>query len=134
MERKAKAKQYYHSKEKHVKLYDQMKELFSEFMSRKRLEECHHKYDTQLNEGLNTTIAMIWGEKKLWPAVFEKLGMDMTDGLTLFLESNDKTWAQRQEYKKLITTKMKRNKDDYKRVKSKCEKMKKGCGKWTLVW
>eukprot|EP00957_Ditylum_brightwellii_P177088 13490403-Ditylum_brightwellii.AAC.2 len=54
----AKAKQYYCDNEKHGKLYDQMKELFSEFTSRKRLEECHHKYDTQLNEGLNTTVAM----------------------------------------------------------------------------
>eukprot|EP00957_Ditylum_brightwellii_P192945 14691284-Ditylum_brightwellii.AAC.1 len=43
---KTKAKQYYCSKEKHGKLYVQMKELFSEFTSRKHLEECHHKYDT----------------------------------------------------------------------------------------
>eukprot|EP00957_Ditylum_brightwellii_P111677 8518122-Ditylum_brightwellii.AAC.1 len=39
---KHKAKQYYHIKERHGKMYVQMKELFSEFTSRKHLEECHH--------------------------------------------------------------------------------------------
>eukprot|EP00957_Ditylum_brightwellii_P066159 5020383-Ditylum_brightwellii.AAC.1 len=59
MEQKAKAKQYYCSKERHGKLYDQMKELFSEFTRRKCLEECHYKYDTQINEGLNIAVAMV---------------------------------------------------------------------------
>jgi hypothetical protein len=58
MEQKTKAKQYYCIEEKYGKMYVQMKKLFSEFMSRKHLEECHHKYDTQLNEGLNTNITM----------------------------------------------------------------------------
>eukprot|EP00957_Ditylum_brightwellii_P091197 6943381-Ditylum_brightwellii.AAC.1 len=73
-----------------------MKELFSEFMSRKCLEGCHHKYDTQLDEGLNTGVAMVapkhktydksmslhnqisivigaqvWGETIFWSAAFE---------------------------------------------------------------
>ena len=109
MEQKTKAKQYYCIKEKYGKMYVQMKKLFSEFMSRKHLEECHHKYDTQLNEGLNTNITMavpkhkthgksmilhnqisivigvqVWGEKKFWSAIFLKLDMDMSDGLTNF--------------------------------------------------
>eukprot|EP00957_Ditylum_brightwellii_P106242 8105264-Ditylum_brightwellii.AAC.1 len=76
MEQRIKARQYYYSKDKHGKLYVQMKEFFSEFMSRKCLEECHHKYDAQLNEGLNTTVAMVWGENKFWSTVFEKLDME----------------------------------------------------------
>eukprot|EP00957_Ditylum_brightwellii_P112247 8558145-Ditylum_brightwellii.AAC.1 len=59
MEQKSKDKQYYCSKEKHGKLYVQMKELFSEFTSRKILEECHHKYDAQLNNGLNTAANLV---------------------------------------------------------------------------
>eukprot|EP00957_Ditylum_brightwellii_P037704 2851491-Ditylum_brightwellii.AAC.1 len=51
-------------------------ELSSEFTSRKSLEECHHKYDTQLNEGINTAVVMVWGETTFWNAVFEKLGME----------------------------------------------------------
>eukprot|EP00957_Ditylum_brightwellii_P037072 2806889-Ditylum_brightwellii.AAC.1 len=84
MEQKVKAKQYYHSKEKHGKLHVQMKDLLSEFTSKNFLEECHHKYDTLLNGGLNTTATivipkhkhMVWGEKKCWSAVFEKLGVE----------------------------------------------------------
>eukprot|EP00957_Ditylum_brightwellii_P005081 386174-Ditylum_brightwellii.AAC.1 len=87
-----------------------MKEFFSEFLSRNRLKECHHKYDTQLNEGLNTAVATVVPKHKTY-----ELGMDMTDGFFDFLESNDKTQAQRQDYKKLTTTKMKRKKDDYER-------------------
>eukprot|EP00957_Ditylum_brightwellii_P085262 6484428-Ditylum_brightwellii.AAC.1 len=124
MEQKGKEKQYYYNKERYSKMYVEMKELFSEFMSRKCLEESHHKYDARLNEGLNTATAMLWGEMKFCSAIFEKLGMGMTDGLTDFLENNDKTCAQRQKYKKLITTKTKRKKDNYIRVKSKYKKTK----------
>eukprot|EP00957_Ditylum_brightwellii_P008100 614447-Ditylum_brightwellii.AAC.1 len=74
-------------------------DFFREFTSRKRLEECHHGFDTQLNEGLNTVVAMVWGEKTFWSAVFEKLDMDMSDGLTNFLEQKDTTHAWRQGYK-----------------------------------
>eukprot|EP00957_Ditylum_brightwellii_P132758 10123437-Ditylum_brightwellii.AAC.1 len=59
MEQRIKARQYYCSKDKHGKLYIQMKEFFSEFTGKKCLEEHHHKYDTQLNKGLNTTVAMV---------------------------------------------------------------------------
>eukprot|EP00957_Ditylum_brightwellii_P102441 7808635-Ditylum_brightwellii.AAC.1 len=91
IEQRVKAKQYYCSKDQHGKLYVQINDLFGEFMSRKCLEECHHGYDTQLNEGLNTAVTMVapkhkhmvWGGKKFWSAVFEKLDMDMTDGLTI---------------------------------------------------
>eukprot|EP00957_Ditylum_brightwellii_P113868 8680892-Ditylum_brightwellii.AAC.1 len=124
LEQRIKARQYYHSKDKHGKLYIQTKGLFGEFMSRKCLEECHHKYDTQLNEGLNIAVAMVWSEKKFWSAVFKKLDIEVTDGMN-FLEKNDNTLVQRQEYKKLTTTKMKRKKGDCKRVKSECEKTKK---------
>eukprot|EP00957_Ditylum_brightwellii_P020916 1577427-Ditylum_brightwellii.AAC.1 len=58
MKQRVKAKQYYFSKDLRGKLHVQIKDLFGEFMSRKRLEECHHKYDTWLNEGLNTAAAM----------------------------------------------------------------------------
>ena len=43
IEEKGKSKQYYRSMEKHGKLYAQMKEIFQEFTSRKRLQECRHK-------------------------------------------------------------------------------------------
>ena len=49
----------------------------------------------------------------------------MSDGLTNFLEQKDKTHAWRQGYKGLTTTKIKRKKGDYERVKSECEKTKK---------
>ena len=52
----------------------------------------------------------MWGEKKFWSAVFEKLDIDMTDGLTNFLEQKDKTCVWRQGYKGLTTTKIKRKK------------------------
>eukprot|EP00957_Ditylum_brightwellii_P153875 11712593-Ditylum_brightwellii.AAC.1 len=71
MEQRVKAKQYYCIKDQHGKLYVQIKDLFQEFMSRKRLEECHHGYDTQLNEGINTAVAMVWGEKKFWSDVLK---------------------------------------------------------------
>eukprot|EP00957_Ditylum_brightwellii_P024623 1860595-Ditylum_brightwellii.AAC.1 len=58
VEQRVKVRQYYCSKDLHGKLYVQVKDLFGEFMSRKCLEECHYKYDTQLNEGLNTIVAM----------------------------------------------------------------------------
>eukprot|EP00957_Ditylum_brightwellii_P157206 11964202-Ditylum_brightwellii.AAC.1 len=51
--------------------------------------------------------------------------MLVTDGLMDSLENNNKIQVWKQEYKKLTTTKMKRKKDDYIRVKSKCEKTKK---------
>eukprot|EP00957_Ditylum_brightwellii_P163220 12428438-Ditylum_brightwellii.AAC.1 len=66
MDQQAKAKQYYHNKERHGKLYDQMKELFSGFTSSEHLEACHHKYDTQLNEGLNTNAAIIAPKHKTY--------------------------------------------------------------------
>eukprot|EP00957_Ditylum_brightwellii_P103846 7910684-Ditylum_brightwellii.AAC.1 len=66
MEQKMKAKQYYHDKEKHGKLYVQMKELFSQCLSRKCLEECHRKYDAQLNEGSNTAVVMVVPKHKIW--------------------------------------------------------------------
>eukprot|EP00957_Ditylum_brightwellii_P152197 11587105-Ditylum_brightwellii.AAC.1 len=65
MEQKIKAKQYYCSKDNHGKLYVQKKDLFGEFTSRIFLEECHHKYDTQLNEGLNTAVAMVAPKHKM---------------------------------------------------------------------
>eukprot|EP00957_Ditylum_brightwellii_P102027 7776489-Ditylum_brightwellii.AAC.1 len=34
-------------------------ELFGEFTIRKHLEENQHKYDTQLNEGLNAVVVMV---------------------------------------------------------------------------
>ena len=66
MDQRVKAKQYYRSKDQHGKLYVQIKDLFGEFMSRKCLEECHHGYDTQLNEGLNTAVAMIAPKHKTY--------------------------------------------------------------------
>eukprot|EP00957_Ditylum_brightwellii_P116325 8872772-Ditylum_brightwellii.AAC.1 len=99
MEQRVKAKQYYHSKDQHGKLYVQTKDLFGEFTSRKCLKECHHKYDTQMRDlipplqWLHPNIKhMVWGEKKFLSAVFKKLDMEVTDGLTIFLEQKDKTW------------------------------------------
>eukprot|EP00957_Ditylum_brightwellii_P042467 3215862-Ditylum_brightwellii.AAC.1 len=66
MEQRVKAKQYYCSKDLRGKLYVQIKDLFGEFKSRKRLEECHHKYDTQLNEGRNTAVAMVAPKHKTY--------------------------------------------------------------------
>ena len=45
------------------------------------------------------------GRETKWSAVFETLGMNVTDGLIDFLENKNKTQAQRQEYKKLTTNK-----------------------------
>ena len=66
MEQRVKAKQYYHSKDQHGKLYAQRKDLLEEFTSRKHLEECHHKHDTQLNEGLNTVVTMVAPKHKTY--------------------------------------------------------------------
>eukprot|EP00957_Ditylum_brightwellii_P059425 4511721-Ditylum_brightwellii.AAC.1 len=66
MDQRVKAKQYYRSKGQHGKLYVQIKDLFGEFTSRKRLEECHHGYDMQLNEGLNTAVTMVTPKHKTY--------------------------------------------------------------------
>eukprot|EP00957_Ditylum_brightwellii_P108634 8286081-Ditylum_brightwellii.AAC.1 len=56
-EEKKKSTQYNQNKEANGKQYDQLKEVFAEFTDRKRLEECHHIFNSQMNEGLNTAAA-----------------------------------------------------------------------------
>ena len=47
---------YYRSKVEHQNLYKQMKEIFEKLTSDDRLRECHHRYDSQVNEALNVSV------------------------------------------------------------------------------
>eukprot|EP00957_Ditylum_brightwellii_P207057 15351267-Ditylum_brightwellii.AAC.1 len=76
-----------------------MKEFFGKFTSRKYLEECHRMNDMQLNEVLNAVVAMVAQKhkivgvkrKKNGIAVFEKLGMEVTDEMKHFLRKGSIT-------------------------------------------
>ena len=50
-------KGYYRCKKEDAKLYEKMKEKYSKYISEQFLEQCCHQYDTQVNEGLNRSVA-----------------------------------------------------------------------------
>jgi hypothetical protein len=147
---KKKAKQYYRCKQRHAKLYEQLKEVFDEFTTEERLLECLHWYDTQVNEGMNNAIAgkapkhktygttmslhnrvsiaiglQVWGETKFWGRVFETLGISTTSGTEKFWAKKDTARERRRKYAHLPKNKVKRKKNDYEKMKQECEKQKK---------
>ena len=46
-----------YDKDKHNKMYQQLKEVVTRFQTEENIRECLHKYDTQVNEGLNMSVS-----------------------------------------------------------------------------
>ena len=50
-------KGYYCSKVRYAKLYKEMTATYAPFITKERLEELHHEWNTQKNEAMNTLVA-----------------------------------------------------------------------------
>ena len=48
---------YYRSKETDNDLYIALKQAYAKYITKEMLEQCNHNYNTQVNEGMNTSIA-----------------------------------------------------------------------------
>ena len=51
------SKTYYRSKVSNGKLYDEMAIKYEHYISKEYLQQCQHSFDTQVNEGMNNSIA-----------------------------------------------------------------------------
>ena len=51
------SKTYYRSKVSNGKLFDAMKKKYEHYITKEYLQQCMHSFDTQVNEGMNNSIA-----------------------------------------------------------------------------
>ena len=113
-------KTYYRSKMEDVKLYDAMKEKYDKYISKEYLQHCQHSFDTQINEGMNNSVAAyankgkhyggtsslltrvhiaagihLVGYHHFWTSCLESLEVSIPHQLHLHLLSMDKEKAAR---------------------------------------
>jgi hypothetical protein len=56
----------YWCKEKHAKLYEQLKAIAKPYMTKKMLVDANHPYNTQMNEPLNNSVAKLAPKNKVF--------------------------------------------------------------------
>jgi hypothetical protein len=105
---------YYRSKVKHPIAYNKIAEAISPYLTKERMMELHHKYDTQKNEAMNQSVSSyapktktysktnsldarvalaaaieVAGYRRVWENFFFAFGVDLNENLTKVLDQMD---------------------------------------------
>ena len=132
---------YYRCKVKHQKLYEDMKIALEPYLTSEMLSMLNHTWDTQVNEGMNNSVAayapknrhysatgslksrvavaagvQIVGYYKYWKAVFEELNLLMDEQLTKHLKSRDEKREMKDKYQKSKKGKTAKSKSNFRKL------------------
>ena len=105
---------YYRSKVKHPIAYNKIAEAISPYLTKERMMELHHKYDTQKNEAMNQSVSSyapktktysktnsldarvalaaaieVAGYRRVWEKIFFAFGVDLNENLSKVLAKMD---------------------------------------------
>ena len=131
---------YFRSKKDDNKLYEQLCEALSPYLTDDKLRMLNHLWSTQLNEAMNNSISSYapktktfsrtmslrtrvgiaaavqsLGYQEFWTRVFCKLGLDMDDAFASSLKARDRKKAAKSATQKSVKGKLVRRKDDLKK-------------------
>ena len=132
---------YYRCKIRHAKLYEDMKTAYADYITPAMLKQLQHCWDTQKNEGLNTSVAsyapkhkhysstssldtrvaiagavQVLGYEGFWERVFDVLGLDIDDEVRDSWVVRDRIKNNKTVRERSIEGKSRRGKRKYKKL------------------
>ena len=148
---------YYRCKVRHAQLYEDMATAYAYYISLTMLEQLQHSWDTQKNEGLNTSVAsyapkhkhyssttsldtrvaiagavQVLGYEGFWERCFDVLGLDIDDEVRNSWMERDTIKHNKTARESSIEGKSRRGKRKYKKLydhqKAALESYKEGLG------
>ena len=142
-------KGYYRCKKADAKLYDVMKQKYERYVSEQFLTQCCHMYDTQVNEGLNRSVAkyvpkgtnyctttslitrvylaagiQLVGNHFLWTEIFRTLSLSIPVQTELYLLDLDKRKLRNFCREHDFANMAKRKKKEHEKVRAHLEQVK----------
>ena len=141
---------FYRCKVKNQRLYRQINECMSKVLTDEFLCQCLHEFDTQKNEGMNTSVnkyarkgrtyctstslsnrVMIslgvqnYGYEKFWLSVYDSLSVSISPALRKYLTKKDERKRGKNAYESKRENKIKRAKKTNEKIKLEIAKAKK---------